>query len=151
MSFRVLLAIGLAVLLGSWIAAGGEAGKPPAKFEVQLLWGTDLSQSPDPSHKAVDADVGHKLNSLPLRFKNYFLVKKESLALTTGDTKKVQMSAKCEVELHDVDHQKFCATFFGKGKQTSKRTQAFPKGEMLVHGGNAPGSNAWLIVVKRVN
>src|SRR4051794_37731155 len=91
MSFRILAVIASAVLLSCWIATGGEAEKAPAKFEVQLLWGTDLSQSPDPSHKTVDSDVGHKLNSLPLRFKNYFLVKKESLALTAGDTKKVQM------------------------------------------------------------
>ncbi len=39
---------------------------------------------------------------------------------------------------------------FGKGKETLRRTQTLPKGEMLVLGGNAPNATAWLIVLKRI-
>jgi len=31
-----------------------------------------------------------------------------------------------------------------------KRKQSLPKGEMLVLGGNAPNSTAWLVALKRI-
>jgi len=31
-----------------------------------------------------------------------------------------------------------------------KRTQALPKGEILVLGGNAPNATAWLIILNRI-
>ncbi|HVU99765.1 MAG TPA: hypothetical protein VHH88_00285, partial [Verrucomicrobiae bacterium] len=67
------LKIYLGVLLAAFAClslSAADAKKAPAKFEVQLLWGTDLPKSPDPTHKPVDAEVGRKLGSLPLRFKN---------------------------------------------------------------------------------
>jgi len=140
----------VAILCGCLPAYAVEGNKGTAKFEVQLLWGTDLEKSPDAKHKPVEADVDKKLKSLPLRFKNYFLVNKQAVDIATSETKKVPISEKCEVELQSIDSLKYTATFYGKGKQTAKRTQTFPLGEMLVHGGNAPGSNAWLVVVKRV-
>ena len=39
---------------------------------------------------------------------------------------------------------------YGKGKETLRRTQALPKGEMLLLGGNAPNATAWLVVLKRI-
>jgi hypothetical protein len=32
-----------------------------------------------------------------------------------------------------------------------KRTQALPKGEILVLGGNAPNASAWLVILKRID
>ena len=39
-------------------------------------------------------------------------------------------------------------TLIGKGKEVVKRKQSLPKGEMLVLGGNAPNSTAWLVVLE---
>ena len=39
---------------------------------------------------------------------------------------------------------------FGKGKETLRRMQNLPKGEMLVLGGNAPNATGWLVVLKRI-
>jgi len=41
-------------------------------------------------------------------------------------------------------------SLIGKGKEVVKRKQSLPKGEMLVLGGNAPNSTAWLVVLKRI-
>ena len=138
------------VACGFFSLVAADAKKALAKFEIQLLWGTDLAKSPDAKHQPVEPDVDKKLKSLPLRFKNYFLVNKKSLTLAVGETKKEQLSEKCEVEMKNIDALKFDVAFFGKGKATAKRTQEFPVGELLIHGGNAPGSNAWLVVLKRV-
>jgi hypothetical protein len=151
MNSRLFVGILLVTILGGFLPGfAAEVKKGTAKFEVQLLWGTDLEKSPDATHKAVQPDVERKLKSLPLRFKNYFLVNQHTVDIATSETKKVKISEKCALELESKDNLKFETTFYGKGKQTAKRIQAFPLGEMLVHGGNAPGSNAWLVVVKRV-
>jgi len=147
---KLLAAVVLTTLLCAVLPALAANAKKEARFEIQLLWGTDLAKSPDTKHKPVEPDVERKLKSLPLKFKNYFLVSKNVVVVTIGQTQKVQVSEKCEVELKNVDNLKFELAFFGKGKQTAKRSQDFPLGEMLIHGGNAPGSNAWLVVVKRI-
>jgi hypothetical protein len=41
-------------------------------------------------------------------------------------------------------------SLMGKGKEVVKRKQSLPKGEMLVLGGNAPNSTAWLVLLKRI-
>ena len=47
------------------------------KVEVQLIWGTNDPQSPDPKHKAIDADLAKRLSKSPYRWKNYFEVNRE--------------------------------------------------------------------------
>jgi len=42
-------------------------------------------------------------------------------------------------------------SLIGKGKEVVKRTQALPKGEILVLGGNAPNATAWLVILKRTD
>jgi hypothetical protein len=140
-----------ALFCGALVSPGADAKKKPAGFEVQLLWGTDLTNSPNPEHKPVDPDVGKRIQSLPLKFKHYFLVNRNKVEIPLGITKKVDVSEKCAVELKNLDNMKFQVTFIGKNKQQTQRTQDFPLQEMLVHGGNAPGSNAWLVVVKRID
>jgi hypothetical protein len=151
MRFRLFAAILLGGLLFGFISThGADKKKKAAKIEIQLLWGSDLEKSPEKSHKPVEPDVAKVLHSLPLKFKHYFLVNRNLVELGIGETKKVQISEKCEVELKNLDNLKFQSTFFGKGKQTAQRTQELPLYEMLIHGGNAPGSNAWLVVLKRI-
>ena len=151
MRVRLLIALLATFVFGFHSTPAADSKKRPAKFEVQLLWGTDATNSPNPNHKPVERDVQARLNSLPLKFKHYFLVNKNVVELPIGITKKVDVSEKCAVELKNLDNLKFQVTFFGKGKQTAQRTQEFPLDEMLLHGGNAPCSNAWLVVVKRIH
>ncbi|HWH69781.1 MAG TPA: hypothetical protein VNT26_10370 [Candidatus Sulfotelmatobacter sp.] len=120
------------------------------KLEAQLVWGTDAAQSPDPKHKPVEADIRKKLKELPLKWANYFEVNRKSLDLPPKGLKKVNLSEKCDLEVQILDNSKLQVSLFGKGEQVVKRTQALPKGEMLVLGGNAPNDTAWLVIVKRI-
>src|SRR3954468_1925758 len=155
----------IVLTLLAWVAAGltlalaGDAptsGGPKAgaagglKVEVQLVWGTDQEQSPDANHKPVEPDVRKKLKELPLKWSNYFMVNKKKLTVPPGDAKKENLSEKCAIEVKDLGNSMVEISFFGKGKKVEKRTLAFPKGEMLLYGGNAPNETAWLVVVKRV-
>src|SRR6478752_6647185 len=147
MRARCLLLIVLGALLCAVIiSSAADPKKKPPVFEVQLLWGTDMTTSPNPAHKPVDADVGKRIQGLPLKFSHYFLVNRNKVTVPLGAEQKVDVSEKCAVKIKNLDQTKFEVTFIGKTKQQTQRTQEFPLHEMLVHGGNAPGSNAWLVV-----
>jgi hypothetical protein len=126
---------------------GARAGD--LKVEAQLLWATDDAKSPNPEHKLVEPDLKQKLKRLPLKWANYFEETRKVFMVPQGGSKRVALSERCELEVKNVDGSKVEVTHFGKGKKVATRTQALPKGEMLVLGGNAPNATAWLVVLKR--
>lgn len=143
---------------GLWVAAGlivfasGAARVQAAdlKLQTQLIWATNDSKSPDPKHKPVQPDVKKKLEELPLKWSHYFEVKRQDFQLASSATRKVPLSDKCELEVKSLGQANFEVTLFGRGEQVVKRTQALPKGETLVLGGNAPDKTAWLVILKRI-
>ena len=149
---RFFAAIFLASLLCGLVSASAADNRKQkaAKFEIQLLWGTDADKSPNEAHKPVDPDVGKKLKSLPLKFKNYFLVNKRVVEADVNKTVKEKISEKCAVEITNMSGSKFDFALYSKGKQLYERSQRFPVGEILALGGNAPDSTAWLVVLKRI-
>ena len=60
------------------------------------------------------------------------------------------MSEKCKLIMRRFIDHKLEVTLIGKGREVVTRKQSLPKGEMLVLGGNAPNSTAWLVVLKRL-
>jgi hypothetical protein len=120
------------------------------KLEAQLVWGTNDDQSPDPKHKPVESQVREKLKELPLKWSNYFEVNRKCFEVAAAGLSKVPLSDKCELHVKSVGGSRIEVTLFGKGKETLRRTQPLPKSEMLVLGGNAPNSTAWLVVIKRI-
>ena len=120
------------------------------KLQVQLIWGTGDDRSPDPKHKSVESEVKMKLKDLPLKWNNYFEVNRKDFEVPASGTNKVPLSEKCALEVKSLGGAKLEVALFGKGKETLRRTQTLNKGEMLVLGGNAPNSTAWLVVLKRI-
>lgn len=136
-----------ALLLATTVAARAEAGD--MKLEAQLIWATNDKQDPNPKHKPVAPEIQEKLNQLPLKWANYFEVNKMPLDIPKGESRKAKLSDKCEVEIKNIDGTKLEVALLGKGDPVWKRIQALPKGEVLVLGGNAPNSTAWLVALKR--
>ncbi|MCX6891843.1 MAG: hypothetical protein WCL11_19860 [Verrucomicrobiota bacterium] len=145
-----------ALLLGWALAAAIYSGSglrlqaATLKLQAQLVWGTNDERSPDPKHKPVEAVVKEKLKELPLKWSNYFEINRKNVELSPSGTSKVELSEKCQLEVTSLGGSKLEVILLGKGKETLKRTQALPKGEMLVLGGNAPNATAWLVVLKRI-
>ena len=121
------------------------------RIEVQLIWGTNDKQSPDPNHKPVNAEVKKKLGDLPLKWANYFEVNRRIIELPPLGSQKVSMSPKCEIEIHDLGKSRIEVSHFSKGEHLLKRTQAFAKGDTFVLGGNAPNATSWFVVLKRLD
>ena len=121
------------------------------KFEAKLIWGTNEKESPDPKHKPVSPEIKKKLEGLPLKWTNWFVVNSETFSVPHGGSKKVGLSEKCQVEVKDLGNSKIEVTHFGKGKEVWKGSQVLNKGEVFpVLGGNAPNATAWLMVLKRL-
>ena len=121
------------------------------KLQAFLLWGTDDSKPPEgKAYKPVAPDILQKLKDLPLKWTNWFEVNRKDFAVPQGAIKEVPMSEKCQVNVTKVSGTEVEVSLIGKGKEVVKRKQSLPKGEMLVLGGNAPNSTAWLVVLKRI-
>ncbi len=125
-------------------AAAGEIS-----LEALLLWGTNEAKSPNPKHKPVSPELRERLKSLPLKWTNYFEETRKEFAVPQGASKRVALSDVCEVEVQNVDGATVCITQYGRGREVARQKQVMPKNEVVVLAGNAPGANAWLVVLKR--
>lgn len=143
-----LPALVFGLLLGNAHAAvAGEA-----KFEAQLIWATNDEKPPKDDYKPVDEETRKKLESLGLKWKNFYLVKKKDFETKNGDSGKVEVSEKSSIAVKQLDDKKVEVVFYGKkGEECSRRTQSLKVGEMLVHGGSVPeNATAWLVTLKRL-
>ena len=121
------------------------------KLQAFLVWGTDDSKPPEgKAYKPVAPDILHKLRDLPLKWTNWFEVNRVLFTVPQGAVKDVPMSEKCRLKVSNINGIEVEVVLIGKGKEVVKRKQSLPKGEMLVLGGNAPNSTAWLVVLKRI-
>jgi hypothetical protein len=144
-------------LLGTAIAALFLLGATPLthagelKLEAQLIWGTNDKKSPDPNHKPVEPDIEKRLKSLPFKWSNYFEVNRKRFKLPPGESRRERMSEDCEMIVKQVGNDQLEVTLLGKGKQVGKITQALPKKELLLLGGNAPNFTAWFVALKQLD
>ncbi|MGA2865414.1 MAG: hypothetical protein ABSF95_13145 [Verrucomicrobiota bacterium] len=125
------------------------AAEPDLKLETLLIWGTNDERSPDPTHKPVTPEIRKKLRELPFKWTSYFVVNRKLLQVPPKGSLKVAISEKCEIEVKNLGHATIEVSLFGKREHVLKRTQALPKGETLVLGGNAPNATSWLVVLRQ--
>lgn len=121
------------------------------KFEAQLIWATNDQKSPEEKHKAVEAEIQKKLESLGLKWKNFFEVKRVAFTAPKGESGKVVISEKCSISVKVLEDKKLEVIFYGKkGEVCSRQIQPLKTDEVLVHGGNAANETAWLVTLKRL-
>jgi hypothetical protein len=145
-----LQSLWMALALPFFALAGDRALAEDAKFEAQLIWASNDRKSPDPRHKAVEAEVRQKLARLPLKWAHYFEVNRKTFSAPIGGYARVAMSEKCSIEVKVLDARRVEVLLYGrKNDVCTKQTQPLPKGEMLVLGGEAPNATAWLVTLKR--
>ena len=149
----------ISINLRSWVAAalfllaaaGFSAPAAELKLQAFLLWGTDDSKPPEgKNYQPASAEILHKLKDLPLKWTNWFEVRRVDCTVPQGVIKEVVMSEKCQVKVRKLSGSEVEVSLVGKGKEVMKQKQSLPRGEMLVLGGNAPNATAWLVVLKRL-
>ena len=143
----VWLAAALMLLAG----AGFDVQAADMKLQAFLLWGTDDSKPPaGKTYQPASPEIRQKLKDLPLKWTNWFEVRRVEAVVPQGVTKQVVISEKCQVNVRKLGGRELEVSLIGKGKEVMRRKQPLPNGELLVLGGNAPNSTAWLVVLKRV-
>ena len=139
-----------ALALVTWFGLTAAMAADDLKLEATLVWGTNEAQSPDPKHKPVCAEVEKKLNTLPLRWRNYFEVKRQTITVPESGTQKVNLSKDCQIVVKNLGKAGVELNVIGKGENVGRIKQSLPKGEVLVTGGNAANFTGWFIVLKQV-
>ncbi len=133
------------------VGLGPGARAAELRLEARLVWGTDDPKPPEgKNYNPVGPEISKKLKELPLKWANYFEVSRRSFGVPPAATKREPVSEKCELVVRNLGNSMVEVSLIGKGKEVMKRSQALPKGEMLVLGGNAPNSTAWLVILKRI-
>ncbi len=140
------------VAIGFLFASAGSTNAGEAKFEAQLVWATNDEKLPDDNYKPADQEARKKLESLGLKWKSFFVVKRVEFETKSGASGKVAVSDKSSISVKLLDEKKVEVVFYGKkGEECSRRVQTLKLGEMLVHGGNvSENATAWLVTLKRI-
>src|SRR5258708_11656100 len=136
------------------LPAGGlsKACAAEIKLQTQLVWGTDDTKAPEgKDYKPVEPAIQKKLKELPLKWKNYFEVRRTDFAVVPTVLKNVALSDKCALNVLSQGNDIMEVSLLGKGKEVVKRTQALPKGEVLVLGGNAPNTSPCLALLNQLD
>lgn len=138
-------------LLALLVAMPAKALAADMKLQAQLVWGTDDSKPPEgKDYKPIDPAIQAKIKDLPLKWKNYFVVKRLDFAVAPAGSGKVDISDKCSLTVQSHSNSVVEVSWMGKGRQVLKRTQSLSKNEILILGGNAPNATAYLMVLRRV-
>jgi hypothetical protein len=140
----------VAGLLSLLLASAQPAIAGDYRIEAQLIWGTTNATSPNPHHKLPEPALDKKLKQLPLKWGHYFVVTNRVITLPQATKKREALSPKCDIEVKDAGKPKFEVALFGKGTEVFRHTQALPKGELLLLGGDAPNATCWLVALRRL-
>ena len=142
-----IVAVSLLFLFGSCFL---QAAATDLKLECTLIWGTNTEESPNPDHKAIDPALARKLLKV-FKWKHYFEVSRQTLAIPVNQTKSAKMSSKCVVEAKNLGGSRVEVKLFGEGKLVEKRSQPLPPGEDLILAGDAKNDTAWFVVFRAIN
>lgn len=137
-----------AALLFPVVSARAEAGD--VTIEAQLIWGTNDTK-PDSRLKPADPKLAAKLKHSPFKWDHYFEMHHETLKLKLNEEKTVTMSRNCVISVTNLKDEQVKFQLFGKGKLANTVTQALPKGQLLVTGGDAENSTAWFVVLQQAD
>ena len=128
----------------AWAAAGD------MDLEAQLIWGTN-DLKPDSKLKPAGPNLSGKLRNSPFKWDHYFEVHRETFTLKVNEEKTITMSKNCDIKVMNLGDEQIKFQLIGKGKLANTVSQALPKGQLLVTGGDAENSTAWFVALKRVD
>jgi len=119
-------------------------------LEAQLIWGTNDTK-PDSKLKVAGPNLSDKLRHSPFKWDHYFEMHREPIKLRLNEEKTVTMSRNCVISITNLGNDQVKFELFGKGKLANTVTQALPKGQLLITGGDAENSTAWFVVLRHVD
>lgn len=139
----------LSLLLLAFVFSASAIQAKDVHLELQLIWGTNDPQSPNPKHKPLESGLAKKMKNTPFKWKNYFEVNRQEISVPPNAAQKAKMSPDCAVEVKNLADGRIEVTLVGKGKPV--RTDKHPLANgIFVIGGDATNDTSWFVVVKEV-
>lgn len=143
---RIVLAF---LLLGALPLARGAEATTTVTFYVQLIRASDADAPPTPQAHLIGSKLDHRLHDI-FRWKNYWEIKRETVALHMGSKVRKRMSPQQEIELAWPGAHEMTVSMFSKGKLTRRRAQSVDA-TFYIAGGETDAAEPWFIVVRRDN
>lgn len=137
----------LAVLGAFHFPALAADGKGELNFQLQLIWGTNDAKPPGKDLKEVEPRITEGFKGI-FKWKNYFEVTRKNLAVPQNETKRIQMSDKCEVEVQNLGNSTVEVRLIGEGKPVNKVKQTISPGRLFSIAGGDKNDTAWFVVLK---
>ena len=142
----VLILLGAVFLL---CFTSGRAMAGDMDFEAQLIWGTNETSPITEKLKPIGPMLEAKLKKSPFKWEHYYEINREKFTVPSNKEKIVAMSKECEIRVQNLGKDEIRFQLYGKGKLVDTLSQPLPKGQLLVHGGDAENSSAWFIVLRQ--
>jgi hypothetical protein len=131
------------VCLGLFLVAGTVHAED-LNLKVQLIWGTNDRPGADSKDKPVDPALSKKLSSV-FKWKYYYEVSAKEFKVPSRGSKRVTVSAKCEVVVKELEGPQVEVQVFGEGKHVKTVTSKLTKEETLTIAGDDKKECAWFI------
>lgn len=125
-----------------------QASAEEMKLEVQLIWGTNDSKSPDSNHKPLDPALVKKLKMF--KWKNYFVVSRHQVTVPNREAKTVKLSPQCQIEIKELEGPRVEVNVYGEGKHVKKITEGLTRQGLLTIAGDATNDCAWFIMIRQL-
>ncbi len=119
-------------------------------IEAQLVWGTN-GPKPDSKLKLVGPKMSERLKSSPFKWDHYYEVNRQTVPVKINKATTIPMSKDCQIVITYLGDSQIKLDLIGKGQLVNTVTQALPKGELLVVGGNAENSTAWFVIIRQAD
>ena len=120
---------------------------PDQKFAAMVIWGTDGDKPDDKQLKDVDPALQEKFKKI-FKWKNYYEVSRTNVTAKAGESKKFEISKKCEVKVHLTEKEGMEVEMFGEGKSVYKAKHSMPVKDILILAGDDKNATAWFVVLK---
>ena len=132
------------------MAFGGtvNAAAADSKLEIQLVWGTNDDSSSDPKHKPLEVSLAKKLGMF--KWKKYFTVNQREVSLVPQTAQKIKLSARCEIEIKQLEGQRYQINVYGEGKHLKKITEKITKQDALTIAGDDKNDCGWFILIREI-
>lgn len=120
-------------------------------IDARLIWGTNEAKT-DSKLKAVGPRLSDKLKTLPLKWDHYYECKAQKpFKLNLNQTNRVTMSKRCDIAVTYLGNSQIKLDLYGNGQLVNTVTQALPKGEFLLVGGEAENSTGWFVAIRQAD
>lgn len=146
-----LICASLLIMTALFLPVGVARAADTMQIEAQLIWGTNEAKT-DSKLKPVGPKLSDKLkHSLPFKWDHYYECNRMTFPVKLNQEISKTMSKRCEIGITYIGESQIRFKLFGHGQLVSDLTQALPKGELLITGGEAENSTAWFVVLRQAD